>query len=74
MTVGVWVDRRTNLMVEADNATKAVEKARPNREEAARLIRYHPSLNASSPLFPISKQCTVIMKETQRRRMTARRW
>lgn len=31
--------RRTNLMVEADNAAKAVEKARPNREEAAKAIR-----------------------------------
>jgi hypothetical protein len=37
-------------MVEADNAAKAVEKARPNREEAARLIRYYSSLHASSPL------------------------
>ncbi len=44
------MDRRTNLMVEADNAAKAVEKARPNREEAARLIRYYSSLHASYPL------------------------
>ncbi len=57
-------------MVEADNAAKAVEKARPNREEAARIIRYHSSLHASYPLCPISKQCTVTMKETQRRKMT----
>ena len=34
------VGRRTNLMVEADNAAKAVDKARPNREEAAKAIRY----------------------------------
>ena len=34
------VVRRTNLMVEADNAAKAVDKARPNREEAAKAIRY----------------------------------
>ena len=27
-------------MVEADNAAKAVDKARPNREEAAKAIRY----------------------------------
>ena len=31
--------RRTCLMVEHDNAGKAVEKARPNREEAAKIIR-----------------------------------
>jgi len=31
--------RRTCLMVEHDNACKAVEKARPNREEAAKSIR-----------------------------------
>ena len=33
------VSRRTNLMVEAENAAKAVDKARPNREEAAKAIR-----------------------------------
>jgi hypothetical protein len=33
-------NRRTNLMVEAENAAKAAEKARPNREEAAKAIRY----------------------------------
>ena len=31
--------RRTCLMVEHENACKAVEKARPNREEAAKTIR-----------------------------------
>ncbi len=44
------MDRRTNLMVEADNAAKAVEKARPNREEAARIIRYYSPQHASYQL------------------------
>ncbi|XP_023345391.1 sorting nexin-5 [Eurytemora carolleeae] len=31
--------RRTSLMVEAESAARGVEKAKPNREEAAKLIR-----------------------------------
>merc|ERR1712080_497772 len=31
--------RRTCLMVEWENASKAADKARPNREEAARVVR-----------------------------------
>ena len=31
--------RRTGLMLEAEAAAKAVDKAKPNREEAAKAIR-----------------------------------
>ena len=35
--------RRTGLMIEWENNCKLLEKARPNREEAAKLIRYGKS-------------------------------